>query len=140
MLPILITFASQNVRVRRSRHDVRDVLMFRQDVRQRLDYVFNPLVRREQPEGKQYSFPFHAKAVLIEIGIQKWQVGNAVRNHVNLAARHLEDFLQELRREFAHHNQTVGQLSDLFHNQTLVRVRFAENRVKGRHHGHLQPT
>jgi hypothetical protein len=53
---------------------------------------------------------FHAEAVLVEIGIQKRQVWDSLWHHVDLAARHLEDFLQELRRQLAHDDEAVGKL------------------------------
>ena len=73
----------------RARDDVDNILVLGQNLRQRLNYVFDSLVRREQAEREQNRFPFHAEAVFIEIGIQERQVRNAVRNHVDLAAREL---------------------------------------------------
>ena len=93
---ILVAFATENVRVGRARDDVDDILVLGQNLRQRLNDVFDSLVRREQSEREQHRLSFHAEAVLVEIGIEEWQVGNAVRNHVDLAAGHFEDFLQEL--------------------------------------------
>ena len=93
---IFVALAAQDMRMGRARHQVHHVFVFRQDLRHGLNYVFNALVRREQAEGEQHRFAFDAEAVLVEIGIEKGQVGNAVRNQVDLAARHLEDFLQKL--------------------------------------------
>src|SRR5271167_3223024 len=93
---ILVPLATEDVRMGGSCDDVSDILVFGQNLRQSLDYVFDSLVRREQAEREQNRFTFHAKAVLVEIGIQERQVGNAVRHHIDLAARYLEDFLQEL--------------------------------------------
>ncbi len=122
----------------RTRHQVHHVFVFRQDLRHGLNYVFDALIRREQSEGEQHRFPFDAETVLIEIGIEKGQVGNAVRDHVDLAARHLEDFLQELGRKLAHDNEAVGKLSDLFHDAELVGAGLAQNGVQRGHHRHLQ--
>ena len=61
-----------------------------------------------------------------------------MRHHVDLAARHLEDFLQELGRELAHDNEAVGKLCDLFHDHQLVGIWLAQNRMQRCHHGHLQ--
>src|SRR5208282_1531351 len=103
--PVLVPLATQDVGMGRARDDVSDIGVFRQNLRQRLDYVFDSLVRREQAEREQNRLAFHAEAVLKEIRIQEWQVRNAMRHHVDLAARHLEDFLQELRRELTHDNE-----------------------------------
>ena len=61
-----------------------------------------------------------------------------MRNHVDLAAGHFEDFLQELRRELAHDNEAIGKLCDLLHDHELVRIRLAQNRVQRGHHRHFQ--
>ena len=103
----------------RSRDDVGNILVPGQNLRQRLNYVFDSLIRREQAERKKNRLPFHSKAVLIEIRIQKWQVWNSMRHHVDLAARHLKDFLQELGRQLAHDNEAVGEFRDLFHHHQL---------------------
>ncbi len=77
----------------RACHDVNDVLVPGQNLRQRPNYVFDSLVRRKQAEREQNRFPFHSELVFVEIGIQEWEIRNAVRNHVDLAAGNLEDFL-----------------------------------------------
>ena len=59
-------------------------------------------------------------------------------NHVNLAARHREDFLQELGRKLAHHTQAVRKLGNLLHDAELVGVGLAQNGVQRGHHRHLQ--
>ena len=137
---IFITLTTQDVWVGRACNDVHDVLVSRQYLWKGLNNVFDALVGREQTEREQYSLPFYIKAVFVEIGIEKWQVRNAVRNHVNLAARHFEDLLQELGGELTHHDEAVGKLCDFFHYHSLIGARFAENRVQGGHHGHLQVT
>ena len=91
----------------RARDDVDHILVFRQNVRQRLNHVFDSLIRREQAERKQDGFPFYVEAIFVEIRIEEWHVGNAVRNHIDLVARHFENFLQKLGRQLAHYDQTI---------------------------------
>ena len=122
----------------RAGDNVSGILVFGQDPRHRLNDVFNSLIGREQAEGEQHCFSFDTKTVLVEIGVEKGQVGNAVRNHVDLAAGHLIDFLQELGRELAHDNKAVRKLRNLFHYRELVRIRLAQNRVQRGYRGHLQ--
>ena len=124
----------------RARDDVSNILVFGQNLRQSLNYIFDSLIRREQAESEQDRFSLNTKAVFVEIGIQEWQVWNSMRHHVDLATRHLEDFLQELGRQLAHDNEAVRQLHDLFHDHRLVGVWFAQNCMQGCHHGHLQGT
>jgi hypothetical protein len=59
----------------RARHDVSNILMFGQNLRQRLNDVFDSLVWREQAEGEQYCFPFHAKAVFEKFGSRNGRSG-----------------------------------------------------------------
>ena len=94
--PILVPLATQDVGVSCAGDNVHYVLVPGQNLRQGLNDVFDSLVRRQQAEREQHGFSFHAKTVFVEVGIQKRQVRNAVRYHVDLAARHFKDFLQEL--------------------------------------------
>src|SRR5258707_14744418 len=93
---ITVAFAAKNMRVSRTCDYVNHVLVLRQDLRQGLNHIFDSLVWRKQAEREQDGLSFHGKAVLVEIRIQEWQIGNAMRNHVDLAAGHLKDFLQKL--------------------------------------------
>ena len=104
---IVIAFTAENVRMGSACDHVDDILVLRQDVRQCLNNVFNSLIRREQAEGEEYRFSFHTKAFFVEVRIQEWQVGNAMRHHVDLAAGHFEYFLQELGRQLAHDDEAV---------------------------------
>ena len=61
-----------------------------------------------------------------------------MRNHVDLAAGNLEDFLQELGRELAHDDKSIREFRDLFHHHQLIRVWLAQNRMQGGHQRHLQ--
>ena len=61
-----------------------------------------------------------------------------MRHHVDLAARHLEDFLQELGRQLAHDNESVREFCDLLHDQHLVRIWLTQNGVQRGNHRHLQ--
>ena len=43
-----------------------------------------------------------------------------MRNHIDLAARHFENFLQELRRQLAHDDEAIRKFCDLFHDHPLI--------------------
>src|SRR5436190_20378333 len=94
---IPVALAAKNMRVSRTCDYVNHVLVLRQDLRQCSNHAFDSLVWRKQTEREQDGLPLHAKAVLVEIRIQEWQIRDAMRNHVDLAAGHLKDFLQKLR-------------------------------------------
>ena len=80
MFSIAVTLAAEDVRVGRARDQIDHILVSRQNFGQRLNDVLNSFVRREQAEGEQDRFSFHPKAVLEEVRIQEWQVGNAVQS------------------------------------------------------------
>ena len=61
-----------------------------------------------------------------------------MRHHVDLIARHLKDFLQELGRELTHNNEAVGEFCDLLHDHQLVGVWLAQNCMQRCYDGHLQ--
>jgi hypothetical protein len=124
----------------RARDHIRNhCLCLDKNLRQRLNDVFDSLVRREQPERKQNRLPFHAEPVLVEIWIEEWQIWNSMRHHVDLAARNFENFLQELGRQLAHHDEAVGELGNLFHDHQLVGIGLSQNRVQRRHQGIFKP-
>ena len=93
---IAIALAAQNMRMGRPCDYVNHVLVLRQDLRQGSNHIFDSLVWRKQAEREQDCLSLHAKPVLVEIRIEEWQIRNAMRNHVDLAAGHLKDFLQKL--------------------------------------------
>ena len=135
---ILVSLAAENMRVGCARDDVHNILVLRQNLGQRLNYVFNSLIRREQSECKQDGLAFHAKTVFVEIRVEKRHVRNAMRHHVDLAARHFEYLLQELGRELAHHDKAVGEVGDLLHDHELIWIRLAQYGVQRGHHRHLE--
>src|ERR1700757_4605334 len=135
---IIVAIATQDVRMSRPCDDVHNVLMLGENLGQSLNYVFDSLVRREQAEREQNRFPFYTKAVLVEIRIQERQVWNSMWHHVDFAARHLEDFLQELGRQLAHDDEPVGEFRDLFHHQHLVRIWLTQNGVQRGYYRHFQ--
>jgi len=61
-----------------------------------------------------------------------------VWNHVNLPSRNSINIAKKLGRQFAHHDEAVRQLCDLFKDDALICIGLAENRVECRHQRHLQ--
>src|ERR1700674_534340 len=92
-IPVTITIATENMRMSCARNDINDILMFRKNLRQSLNDVFDSLVRREQAEGEQNRLSFDSEPVFEKIRIEKRQIWNPMGNHVDLAVRHLEDLL-----------------------------------------------
>src|ERR1035438_8066358 len=92
-LAVFISLALSYVRMGRPRDDIRNIAVLRQNARQGLYDCFNSLIWREQAEGQQYRFVSDSEAVLVKIRINKRQVGNPMRDDVNLCRRNLEDLL-----------------------------------------------
>ena len=61
-----------------------------------------------------------------------------MRNHIDLSVWNRIYVSQQLRREFAHDDQAIGELRDLFEHNALICIRFAQNRVQRCDQRHLQ--
>ena len=94
--------------------------MPRQNRRQRANDVFNALVWRQQAEGEQNGLAFRAKLVFEIVGVHERQIRHAVWNHIDLSARNRIHFAQQFGSQFAHHNQAIGELRDLFEHDALI--------------------
>ncbi|MGH7967269.1 MAG: hypothetical protein ACREIC_00935, partial [Limisphaerales bacterium] len=70
--------------MRLAQHDVNDVGKLRQDLWQRIEHVFDALVRREQAEGQQHLFARHHELVIEIIRVGERHVGDAMRDEINL--------------------------------------------------------
>src|ERR1017187_8319799 len=137
-LPVFVSLALSNVRMGRARDDIRNIAVLRQNARQGLYDGFNSLIWREQAEGQQYRLAPNSEAVLVKIRIDKRQVGNSMRDDVNLCRRDLEDLLEKLRRVLAHLDKAVGELWVFALPVMVVGVGFARHRRKGGHDGHVE--
>ena len=74
-------------------------------MREGIEHICNPLVRRKQPEREQHHFSFHAELVF-EIGrIDKPYVGNAMRDEINLGRWRVVNLLQHLSSAFSHDDE-----------------------------------
>ena len=74
-------------------------------MRQGVEHIFDPLVRRKQPEREQHHLAFHTELVL-EIGrIDKTYVGNAMRDEIDLGRWCLVNLLQHLSPPVSHDHE-----------------------------------
>ena len=89
--------------------------------------MFNPFVRREQPEGQQYLPSAQAKLLLVPIRGDEWHVGNPVRDEIDLGRWRVVHLLQDGSSPFRHDHQP-SRVDDQFpHHAVLVGVGRAEN-------------
>ena len=82
--------------VRGAQNDVDDIGKLRHEFRKRVEHVFDAFVRRKQSESQQHLLALHAKLVLVKIRSNKRDVGNAMRNEIDLCRRRLVNLLQDL--------------------------------------------
>jgi len=120
------------------RNHIHNIAVLRQDARQRLNHVFDAFVRRQQAKREHDDFSFRAEAILVKVGIDERNVGDPVRNQVDLVARDTEDLLQDLSGVLAHHNHAVRQTRDFFHHHALIGIWLAQDRVQRCHNGHVK--
>ena len=90
---IPITLSPENVRMGCTSDDVNNILVFRQNLRQRLNNVLNSLVRRQQSEGEEHRFAFHSEQIFEVSGIDKSYVGDAMRDQVDFGERRVVNLL-----------------------------------------------
>ena len=120
--------------MRRAEHDIDDVRMPPENRRQRLDDIFDALVRREQAESEQHRLPFHAEDVLVEIRVNERHVDHAMRDEIDLRRVHAVDGLQHVPSALRHDDEAVRERIELFHHRALVGIWLAQDRVQRRHH------
>jgi hypothetical protein len=77
------------MRVCRAEDDVYEIRMILDEARQRFDHHLDALVWGKQAEGRNDAMAVEPEAVLVEGWVQKGQIGNAMRDHGDLAGRHL---------------------------------------------------
>ena len=102
---VAVASRAQLVGMRGAQHDVDDVGKLRHDIRERIEHLFNPLVRREQPEGQQHPPSVHTKLFLVMIRGDEWHVGNTMRDEIDLAHWRLVHLLQEVSSALRHDHQ-----------------------------------
>ena len=96
---------AQLVGVRGAQHDIDDVGKLRHHIRESIEHMFNPLVRRQQPERQQHLLSAHAELVLVIIRGDEWHVGNAMRDEIDLGRRRLVHLLQDRSSPLRHDHQ-----------------------------------
>jgi hypothetical protein len=135
---VKLTFVPLDVRMGDAEDDVDGLGIMHQDFGQRFDDVFESLVGREESEGQQNQLAFDAEAILVKAGIDEGDVGDAVRDQIDLLFGHAVDVAQEAGAALAHHHQPVGALDQFFHDAALIRIGLAQHGVQGGDDRHAQ--
>jgi hypothetical protein len=107
-----------------------------EDARQGANHALESLVGRQQAEGEQYKLSRDGERVFVNLRLHKGQVGDAMRNQIDLFAWHSKYIPQNARRVLAHHNKAIGARGDLLHDNSLIEVRLTENGMERCYHRH----
>jgi hypothetical protein len=126
------------MRMRRPQDNIDHIRVLFDDRRKRPQHIFDAFVRRKQAKCEQYFFTFHIELVLVETGIDKRRVDNAVVYKSDFILGHGIDFLEEDGCLMAHHDQLVGQLGQPAHDVTIIRGGVLQHRMQRGHHRHAQ--
>ena len=95
--PIGFALLADEIRMRGAEDDVDDVGKLANDLRQRLERVLDPFVRREQAERESDVLPLDAELFLEAVRIDERHVGNAMRDDVDLRGGHAINIAVETR-------------------------------------------
>ncbi len=136
--PVLVTFAPQHMRMSYTGYHVYNIAVARQDSWQGFYDVFYALIPREQAKCEQNILSLGSEAILVEIGVRERQIGDAMRNQIDLFDWNVEHFLQDLCGGLAHDDQAVRKRRDFLHHRALVGSWIAKHGVQRRDERYAQ--
>ena len=134
--PVGFALLADEIRMRGAEDDVDDVGELADHLRQRLEGVLDPLVRREQAEREDDVLPLDAELFLRRVGIDERHVGNAVGDDVDLRRGDAVDVEQELAAALRHHDESRGELGQFPQHAALIGRGLFQHGVERRHHRH----
>src|ERR1017187_124748 len=134
--PVGFAVLAQFVRMRGAQDNINNLWKFLQNIRQRIEHAFDALVRRKQAEGEQHHLSFYAELIL-EVGrVDEPDVGDAVRDQVDLGCRGVVNILQHSSSALNHDNQPRGERKQLLHHAPLVGPGIAQKGMQRRNNRH----
>ncbi len=93
--PIAFPLLAEEVGMRCAQHDVNEVGILLEDRRHGAEHVLDPLVRRQQAERQGDILALDVELILVELGIDKRHVGDAMGDQIDLGVGYLVDLSQE---------------------------------------------
>ena len=124
--------------MRGAEHDIDRIGAAFQDRGHGIDHDFDALVRREQAERQNDGSVAEAELGLRLLGLDEWEVGNSVRDDLDLFRRHPVDGAQQLPAFLRHDDDPRRHVDDPVQHATLHRCRLGQNGVKRRDDRHGQ--
>ena len=119
-------------------NDVHNVPVACDDARQGANHALESLVGGKQAEGKQHKLLFDGELLLVDLRLHKRQVGDAMRNQVDLFVWNSKYALQNAGRVLAHHNKAIRLPGNFLHDPALAGVWFAKYSMQSCHDRHVE--
>ena len=120
----------------RAENDIDGVRAGFDDSRHGIDHGLDAFARRQQAERENDGLSAEPELGLGVMGLEKWKVGDAVRDHLDLLWWHVMHGPEELAAFFCHDDDLCRRGNDLAHDVALSRRRCREHRMKRRDDRH----
>src|SRR5579863_394738 len=130
---------ADEVRMRRSEHDVDGCRAALEDFGHRVDHHFDSLAGGEQPESQNDRMPIKAKGALRLVRLDERAIGRSVRDDLYLCGHHLIDGAQQLPALFGHDNEAGGCIDDVAKDAALRGCRLREHGMERGYERHGEP-
>src|SRR5438477_2917328 len=103
-----------------------------------IDHILDAFVRRKEAEGENNCLSAEAKLCFDLLRFEKWEIGDSMRDELDLAIRHVingTEYVATLLR----HDDEFGRITiDLTHHLALKGSRICEDRMKRRNDRHFE--
>jgi hypothetical protein len=129
-----LPFRAHQVRVRCPEDHIHQVRMLFQNRWERFDAIFNSFAWGEQAEGEHHRSSSDAILILVEVGIHKGLIRDAVGDQVDFFWSHLVGVPQDALSALAHHDEGIALLEQFLHHPALLAGRVIQNCVQGGDH------
>ncbi len=125
--------------MRRTKNDMHGIGAAFQNGGHRIDHDFDALVRREKSERQDDGPAAEAEFGLRLVRLDEWEVGNPVRDDLDLFRRYPVESMQQLPPFLGHDDDPRRRIDYPVQDATLHRRRPGKNRMKRRDDRHGQP-
>ena len=137
-LAIGLALMPHEIGMGRAQDDIDGVRAGFDDPRHGIEHDLDALVGRQKTERQDHRLSGEAEFCLGVMRFEKRDVGDAVRDDLDLARRHVMHRAQELVAFLRHDDELGRRVDDLAHHVVLGGRRLREHGVKGGHDRHFQ--
>jgi hypothetical protein len=115
--------------MRGAEDNIDDIWKFGDDLRKRVENVFNSLIGRKQSKRKSDLLSTDAKLILVKAWIEKGHIRNPMGNYINFSLRHMVNFSKKVRGLLRHYDKPLRKPNNLKKNPSLCECRVLQNCV-----------